>query len=55
MACSMWHLYTIQTKTSAQGQIETVPVGDSDRIAIDVIGEFQETENGKKYIIIISE
>ena len=55
MASSMWHMYTIITKTSPQGQIETVPVGDNDRIAIDVIGEFPETENGNKYIIIISE
>ena len=39
-----------------KAKLKQLPVGDiNDRIAIDVMGEFPETEKGNKYIIVISE
>ena len=39
-----------------KAKLKQLPVGDiNDRIAINVMGEFPETENGNKYIIVISE
>ena len=45
----------IKAGTRFKAKLKQLPVGDiNDRIAVDVMGEFPETENGNKYIIVIS-